>query len=133
MGALRAREASRCTRAARAARAIAADALVRTRSFSTQADGSAMRSALGTCVSRLTTASAPVERAAQRRLVEDVGLDGARSEGREPLAPARGARHAPDAVAGGEHLADGAPPDDACGPGYHDLVHADPTRYPARS
>jgi len=35
----------------------------------------------------------PVERAPQRRLVEHVGLDGARPEALEPLAAARGARH----------------------------------------
>ena len=72
----------------------------------------------------------PVERAAQRRLVEHVGLDGARPEALEPLAAARGARHARDAVAGGEQLADGAPPDDARGSGDHDLVHARLTSTP---
>ena len=51
----------------------------------------------------------------------------------EPLAAARGARHAGDAVAGGEHFAYRALPDDACGSGDHDLVHARLTRYPARS
>jgi hypothetical protein len=30
-------------------------------------------------------------------------------------------------VAGGEQLADGAPPDDASGSGDHDLVHAELT------
>jgi hypothetical protein len=70
----------------------------------------------------------PVERAAQRRLVEHVGLDGVRPEALEPLAAARGARHARDAVAGGEQLAHGAPPDDAGGSGDHYLVHAGLTR-----
>ena len=72
----------------------------------------------------------PVERAAQRRLVEHVGLDGARPEALELLATASGARHARDAVAGGKQLADGAPPDDARGSGDHDLVHAELTTYP---
>jgi hypothetical protein len=74
----------------------------------------------------------PVERAAQRRLVEHVGLDGARAvEALEPLAAAGGARHARDAVASGDRLADGAPPDDARGSGDHDLTHAGLTTYPA--
>jgi hypothetical protein len=96
------------------------------RSFSSQADGSAMRSALGTCVSRLTTASAP-SNARRIRLVEHVGLDGARPEVLEPLAAARGTRHIRDAVAGGEQLANGAPPDDAGRSGDHDLVHTELT------
>jgi hypothetical protein len=73
----------------------------------------------------------PIERAAQRRLIEHVGLDGARPKDLEPLAAARGARHAPDAVAGGEQLADGALSDDARGSGDHDLVRAELTTYPA--
>jgi len=92
-----------------------------------------MRSALGTWVSRLTTVSAPSKARRSDALVEHVGLDGARPEALEPLAAPRGARHAGDAVPGGQQLADGAPPDDACGSGDHDLVHAGLTRYPARS
>ena len=115
---------SRCTPAAWAARAIAADASVRMRSFSSQADGSAMRSALGMWVSRLTTASAP-SNARRSDASSNTSASTARApEALEPLAAARGARHARDAVAGGEQLADGAPPDDACGSGDHDLVHA---------
>ncbi len=75
----------------------------------------------------------PVERATQRGLVEDVRLDGARPEAFEPLAAARGARHAGDAVAGFEQLTDGPLPDDTCGSGDDDLVHAVLTTYPARS
>jgi hypothetical protein len=52
---------------------------------------------------------------------------------RVALGRQRGRRHAPDAVAGGEHLADGTPPDDARGSGDRDLVHAGLTTYPARS
>jgi hypothetical protein len=65
-----------------------------------------------------------VEGAAQGGVVEHVGLDGARAEALEQLAAASGARHAGDAVACGEQLADGALPDDAGGSGDHDLVHA---------
>jgi hypothetical protein len=36
-------------------------------------------------------------------------------------------------VAGGDYLADGAMPDDSCGSGDHDLIHAGLTRYPDRS
>ena len=54
-------------------------------------------------------------------------------EALEPLATASGARHASDAVAGVEQLADGAPPDDAGGSGDHDLVHAGWTRYATRT
>jgi hypothetical protein len=72
-----------------------------------------------------------VERAAQRRLVEDVDLDGARPEAVEPLAAGDGPRYARDAVAGGDQLADGAPPDDARGSGDHDLGHAQPATYAA--
>ena len=74
-----------------------------------------------------------VERAAQRRLVEDVSLDGARPEALELLATASRARHARDGVAGGEQLTDGSPPDDARGSGDHDLVHASLTTYPTES
>src|SRR3954453_1681283 len=67
-----------------------------------------------------------VEDAPQRRLVEHVGLHGARAEALQQVAAARGARHARDAVAGGEQLADGAAADDTRGSGDHELVHADP-------
>ena len=67
----------------------------------------------------------------RERLVEHVGLDGARPEALEPLAAARGARHAGDAVAGGKQRADGTLPDDAGGSGDHDLVHAQLTTLPA--
>ena len=73
----------------------------------------------------------PVKRAAQRRLVEDVSLDGARPEALDPLAAIRGTRHARDAVAGGEQLTHGAPPDDARGSSDNDLVHTQLTTYPA--
>ena len=73
----------------------------------------------------------PGERATQRRLVEHVGLDGARPEALQPLAAGRGARHARDAVPGGQELADGAAPDDAGRSGDHDLVHAELTTNPA--
>jgi hypothetical protein len=75
----------------------------------------------------------PVERAGQRRLIEDVGLDGARPEALEPLAAARGARHARDAVPRGEQLAHRALPDHPCRSGDDDVVHTELTTDAART
>ena len=63
-----------------------------------------------------------VEGVTEGGLVEHVRLDGARAEALQPLATARGARDAHDAVARGDQFADGAPPDDSRGAGDHDLV-----------
>ncbi len=77
--------------------------------------------------------SAPANARAQRRLVVDVGLDGAGPEALEPLAAGRGARHAGHAVAGGKQFTDGAAADHARRSGDHDLVHTDLTTPAARS
>ena len=84
-----------------------------------------MRSALGMCVSRLTTASA-------LRRTRGAGTPSSNTSASTALAPRLSSRSRPraervdalDVVACGEQLADGALPDDACGSGDHDLVHA---------
>jgi hypothetical protein len=69
----------------------------------------------------------PVERTAQRRLVEHVSVDGVRAETLQPPTAVRRARDARHAVSGGEYLADGPPPDDTRGSGDHDLAHVELT------
>jgi hypothetical protein len=75
------------------------------------------------------------ERAPHRRLVEHVGVDGARAEALQPLPATRGPRDAGDPVAGRQQVANRTPPDDPGGSSDHDVVvlHDRVTRQPAES